>query len=132
MKDLTKEWVARALEHKESAVYLATNGLFNDSCFHSQQTAELLLKAVLMEKNFKISKTHDLALLLSDIRNLGIVVPNVDTYCEVLRDYAIKSRYPGIALNEEDAVQALGYLNMIETVVFDILDDKLPKSNSFT
>lgn len=72
-------------------------------CFHSQQCAEKLLKALLQEHKQHISKTHHLADLLT-------LVTQVDASCQFLRsdlkaleDYAIDFRYPGNNAEKEDA-----------------------------
>jgi HEPN domain-containing protein len=105
MKGLTAEWVAKAEEDYSVATgILRRRKVPADSvCFHSQQAAEKLLKAVLQEHGTHFGKTHDLEGLLQ----LGAAVfPQLTLLvadAQLLNDYAVRYRYPGIDATRKQA-----------------------------
>ncbi len=109
MKGLTAEWLAKAEED-----YSVAKGLLRrrkvpaDSiCFHSQQAAEKYLKAVLQERGVRFGKTHDLEGLL---RLCTAVYPQLTLLgadAQLLNDYAVRYRYPGIDATKKQAQTAV-------------------------
>ena len=57
------ELLLRAFNDLKSSKVLLDNELYDNSVYHSQQCAEKALKAFLIYKNNKITKTHDLDML---------------------------------------------------------------------
>jgi HEPN domain-containing protein len=79
-------------------------------CFHAQQLAEKILKAVLHEQKKKIPKTHDILLLK---KLTGFIFPVSDKELEFLSSVYSEARYPpDVGLlphgepNKEDAMRA--------------------------
>jgi HEPN domain-containing protein len=95
--DDPREWLRRAQSNLARA--LATRGLSDvcpeDVCFDAQQAAEKAIKAVLVARCVSFPKTHDLAALLSIVREVGIAVPGDIAGASSLTDYAVATRYPG-------------------------------------
>lgn len=83
--------------------------LFEDLCFDAQQTAEKAIKAVLVLRRRRFSKTHDLAELLDLVATTGIEVPPEVLEAKRLTPYAVAGRYPGVSedASEQDYREAL-------------------------
>jgi HEPN domain-containing protein len=79
-------------------------------CFHCQQAAEKLLKAVLVMKGESIPRTHD---LLDLARRCGLSIPSVSSpsfrqALELLNPYAVAPRYedPRFSEGEDEGREA--------------------------
>ena len=123
MKELTAEWLAKAEED-----YSVATGLLRrrkvpaDSiCFHAQQAAEKYLKAVLQEHGVRFGKTHDLEGLLrlcsTVLPPLTLLVPDA----ELLNDYAVRYRYPGIDATKKQAGLAAKAAGHVRRTVLPLL-----------
>ena len=64
-------------------------------CFHAQQTVEKSLKAVLVQRGVAFPYTHDLARLITLVRNVELPWPEALDAAAALTVYAAGSRYPG-------------------------------------
>ena len=94
--DLARQWVQKA----ENDLLNADNNLRAENipldtvCFHCQQAAEKLLKAVLIANNIMPSRTHDLMILLENV----LIIDSTATVLRVplanLMPYAVEIRYP--------------------------------------
>jgi len=82
------------------------NPVYDVVCFLSQQCAEKYLKALLQEEGGSIVKTHDLAVLLSYIKQPGQLA-SVREKLARLAGYAVDLRYPGESALREDAEEAV-------------------------
>ena len=95
--DDPREWMNRA----KSNLVLARNRLPNvyleDLCFDAQQAAEKAIKAFLIQLDLCFPYTHDLTGLLTLVEGAGRKVPEDVKRAGTLSDYAIESRYPGLA-----------------------------------
>ena len=94
--DLAQQWIAKA----KNDLLDADNNLraetipFDTVCFHCQQAAEKLLKAALIVSGRQPPRTHDLMVLLE---NLRADFPNVEALRDplaILMPYAVEIRYP--------------------------------------
>ena len=123
MKGLTAEWRAKAEED-----YSVAKGLLRrrkvpaDSvCFHSQQAAEKFLQAVLQEQGVHFGKTHDLEGLLrlctSPFPRLTLLVADA----QLLNDYAVRYRYPGIDATKNQARLAVKAAGRVRRIVLPLL-----------
>jgi HEPN domain-containing protein len=70
--------------------------LFEDLCFNAQQAAEKALKAVCLMKGMDIPRTHSLVHLMDILEAAGINIPANIRDADILTQYAVQSRYPGI------------------------------------
>lgn len=64
-------------------------------CFHAQQAAEKLLKALLVSRGEIVPRTHDLSALLGGCQAAGFDVASISEDCQRLQPYAVLTRYPG-------------------------------------
>ena len=106
MKNIIKEWIVKAegdfaTASREFSVSKDPN--YDAVCFHSQQCVEKYLKALLMDKEQKPSRIHDLAELS---RVLTSVYPEWNWPIEdfhLLSRAAVIFRYPGEIADIEEA-----------------------------
>ena len=91
------------LQHAKSNLRLAEKGatlkgvLFEDLCFNAQQAAEKALKAVCIKYDLDFPKTHSLVRLIDILETGGVKVPKNIKEADILTQYAVESRYPGIS-----------------------------------
>lgn len=112
----TAEWVSKAegdfatagreLRARKSPNYDAV-------CFHGQQCAEKYLKAILQENDIPIPKIHFLLELLAMILKFDPSYEFLKADLEVLENYSVRYRYPGIS---SDLQEAKGAYNAAKTV----------------
>ncbi|MEW6374227.1 MAG: HEPN domain-containing protein [Thermodesulfobacteriota bacterium] len=114
MKRETEEWLKIALEEYKSATVLLEKGLYRLVCYHSQQTLEKILKAILTEKEVEFSRTHNILDLRNAAQRVGYKteLPDEDS---VFLNSIYRFRYPSdlglIPTGEptkEDAEKAIG------------------------
>jgi len=109
--EIARQWVAKAGNDLLNADNnLAAARVPCDTvCFHCQQAAEKLLKAVLAARGVPPPRTHMLSLLLDGI---AASIPSVETLRDdlaILTPYAVAARYPdddGAMPTMEDAREA--------------------------
>ena len=68
-----------------------------DLCFDSQQAAEKSIKAVFIHRRLTFPFTHDLARLLTVLRQSGFKCPRYLDRVKRLTRFAVETRYPGLA-----------------------------------
>lgn len=112
MKPLTLEWIEKAegdFQTMERESRVRKNPNPDAVCFHAQQCAEKYLKARLCEAGEKISKIHDLAVLLEKVLPLE---PLWEAHREgllYLSEFSVNVRYPGDQAEREEALSARKY-----------------------
>lgn len=91
------EWLNRAksnlligkISNPNEEIYL------EDLCYEMQQCVEKSLKAILLYNNIDFPKTHDIAYLMTLIKNrTKIEIPEVIQIAKKLTSFAIQTRYP--------------------------------------
>lgn len=93
MRKATESWLLEAEDELSSAVILLKHGKHKASCYHSQQSVEKGLKALILEKGEKPEKTHDIVEMLFRVQRLGWAVPlPIDD--AVFLNSIYKGRYP--------------------------------------
>ena len=91
-------WLFRA----KANVTLAIKGgrlkgvVFEDFCFNAQQAAEKALKAICLARRLDFPRTHSLVLLMDVIEADGLTIPENVREADILTQYAVQTRYPGI------------------------------------
>jgi len=87
-----QKWLDFAREDLHMAQLAMGESLFNQVCFHAQQAAEKILKALIIAKGVLPPKTHK----LSDLLGISIVVVPEDLRRRLLLldRYYIPTRYP--------------------------------------
>ena len=111
-------WLSFAEEDIKMANSAFKERIFNQTCFHSQQGAEKMLKGFLKARGINIPKTHFLVELLNMCVKIDKDFKDLQSDCSVLDDYYIPTRYPDAipgALSEglpheKDAKQAMSIL----------------------
>ena len=94
MKDETKTWLKYSKENLESAKVLFQSKLFNPCLQNIQQSVEKALKAVLIENEFSLKKTHDILELKVILHKNEIAVDVSDNECDFLNSIYLPSKYP--------------------------------------
>ena len=87
------------------------------ACFHAQQCAEKLLKAILLAKGVPFPKTHDLLLLNDLCQQAGMIVPVELKDLNILSDYAVRARYPGDEPSADDGYEAVAIARVLRRFV---------------
>lgn len=111
-------WIEKAEGDYEGAVFLSkkrSKKIAHLICFSCQQSAEKYLKAFLVDKGIRFSRTHFL------IKELLPLCEKVDEefkvlkpYLEVLDPYSVEFRYPGDEISKEDVRQLSKRLRKLE------------------
>jgi HEPN domain-containing protein len=109
MRPTTAEWVAKAEEdfhvlERESRA--RKRPAFSAIGFHAQQCAEKYLKACLCEAGRTPGKTHDLAVLLNEVKDLVPEWELMRADLRFLTDFAVVYRYPGSSADRKTALDA--------------------------
>jgi HEPN domain-containing protein len=116
----TAEWISKAegdfatagreLRARKSPNYDAV-------CFHGQQCAEKYLKAILQENNIPIPKIHFLLELLAMILKFDSSFEFLKADLEVLENYSVRYRYPGISSDLQEAKSAYTATKAVRTFI---------------
>ena len=105
-----KEWLVFADEDYSTAEDLLKNdNIYARSiCFHCQQAAEKYLKAFIIKIDLPIIKTHNLAVLVGQIKEVDKSVVEIEKLAVGLSEYAVTVRYPDDfeKIAEEEAIRA--------------------------
>lgn len=119
MRDAVRDWLKQAEEELDTAAYLLQGKYFKGACFHSQQSIEKAVKAMLLNKGWELEKTHSLERLIAigEQHNVQIDFSDEDV---VYIDNIYRSRYPAEAgllplgaPSETDAQRAVGLATRI-------------------
>jgi HEPN domain-containing protein len=70
--------------------------LVEDLCFHAQQAVEKSMKAVLLHRGIPFPYTHDIARLVTLLKEAQILWPDELDEAAGLTAYAVEARYPGL------------------------------------
>lgn len=95
--DDPREWLNRARSNLTRAKSQLSGVYLEDLCFDAQQAAEKAIKALLIHLGMRFPYTHDLMQLLTLVEQTGRSVPEGVKRAGALSDYAVESRYPGLA-----------------------------------
>jgi HEPN domain-containing protein/predicted nucleotidyltransferase len=123
MRKTTDAWLAEAEDEFESASILLDNHKYRAACLHSQQCVEKALKALILEKGRRPSRTHDIVDLLNGVRMDGWPVA-LEMDEAVYLNSVYRGRYPteeGLLphgeASREDAGRAL---KAAETIMYQV------------
>ena len=120
MNDDLLEWIERAEEDFRVAQATWRQRKFkayNSVCFHAQQCAEKYLKAFLVRHRIPFRKTHDLRELRRQCVQVDSVFDMLTDALLLLNQFAIDTRYPGLALTEQDARDAVAAMKQVRAFV---------------
>ncbi len=95
-------WYEKALQDIDSAEVLINNGFLQNAIFLCQQAIEKTLKGALLNKGWKLVRTHNLALLEKELKNYGVNLSEfTNAFMELTAAY-LEQRYPMSIEFEED------------------------------
>jgi HEPN domain-containing protein len=94
MKNEAKIWLEYAAENLKSSTVLLENSLFNPCLQNAQQCVEKAIKAILIEKDVAVKRTHDIfeLKLLLDRNNVFVNISEEE--CDILNTIYLPSKYP--------------------------------------
>ena len=91
-------------------------------CYHCQQAAEKILKALVLAYDGEIQKTHDLGLLMEQLSEFLKIPESVLSAADALTPYGVKIRYPQeLCIEESHTKKALAEMN----IVYDFVKKEL-------
>lgn len=110
MNRLVYEWISKAegdflTAQREMRVRKSPN--FDAVCFHSQQCAEKLLKAMLQDAAIPFGKTHNLIILLEMLLPQKPDLEILRLHLDYLTAFSVQYRYPGDSADREMGREAL-------------------------
>lgn len=94
MKDETQMWLRYSTENLDSANILLESKLYNPCLQNIQQAVEKALKAILIENEIQLKKTHDILELKMMLKNNNIEIDLSDEGCDFLNSIYLPSKYP--------------------------------------
>lgn len=124
--DPVQEWIDLARQDEASARFLLQMRPLplEVICFHCQQAAEKLIKAVLAKHGLEIPKTHDLSFLLDLAAEPVPSLASLDELALDLNAFSVVVRYPShIPLDEGDAKDALEAVEAMKAAILSYLPD---------
>jgi len=122
--DDPREWLNRAKSNLVRARNRMPDVYLEDLCFDAQQAAEKAIKAFLIRLDVPVPYTHDLAELLTVVEEAGRNVPEGIKRAGALSDYAVESRYLGMAepVTQEEYAEAVAIAEEVVRWVEDALE----------
>ena len=123
-RKLVEEWIDKAEEDFESAIYLAKKdkkAVPDSVCFHCQQCIEKYLKAFLISNDIEPPEIHDLQRLKTICGKLDESFEEVSGELDILNAYAVNFRYPGEAASLEEANEAVLVMRRLHKFIRDRL-----------
>lgn len=95
--DDPREWLNRARSNLAYAKAKTQGVYYEELCFQAQQAAEKALKAVCLKRSIQFPRTHNLVDLIRILEEQGVFIPPDVREAGRLTDFAVESRYPGLA-----------------------------------
>ncbi|MHA1590479.1 MAG: HEPN domain-containing protein [Candidatus Njordarchaeales archaeon] len=119
------EWIERARFFLREAERYLREGVYWAACFNAHQSAKFYLKGMLYKIANSYPFTHDLVVLLDELENSGIDVPdNVRLSADYLTPHYTGARYPGtrsIVYDKRRAENCLNYAKIIAEFIEGLL-----------
>lgn len=127
MQPLTTEWIQKAegdlaTAGRELRARTAPN--YDAACFHAQQAAEKYLKALLQEAEIPFGKTHNLSLLLDQLKDSHPGLELLRPTLVILNAFAVEYRYPGESADKEVARQAVRLAEEVKQAVLAVMAER--------
>lgn len=120
-------WLEKARQDLEAAAWLLSSPqhLYNAVGFHSQQTAEKVLKAYLTWMDVPFEKTHSLVALVGLCLQIDSEFDTLRTAATTLTPFAVTTRYPGDLpeISLQDADEAV----MLAKQIWKFIQEHLPE-----
>ncbi|MBF0628058.1 MAG: HEPN domain-containing protein [Magnetococcales bacterium] len=116
LSGVPQDWINRAKGDLALArVPLPEEGYFEDLCLHAQQAAEKAIKAIFCHRGYRFSYTHDLEILLTELKNKGEEIPDKIFLATHLTPFAGEMRYPfmGDPITQEEYQEILQHAEAV-------------------
>jgi len=97
-------------------------------CFHAQQCSEKYAKAFLTEREVEFEYTHNMLYLHRKCVEVDVEFKKHERDFDILDDYAVDIRYPGISAKDEDAKEAFEIAKRLRAFIRSKLN--LPEEDS--
>lgn len=94
MKKEAKTWLNYARENLDSSEILLESKLYNPSLQNAQQTVEKAFKAILIEKEIPVKRTHDIFELNLILKNNNITIRISEEECDLLTRFISHQNIP--------------------------------------
>ena len=99
------------------------------ACFHSQQSAEKMLKCFLVSQAIEPPKTHDMQVLIEMCAEINSGFNDIYEEAATLTNYAVRLRYPAeLEIAERDAEDAIKNADKIMLFVKNNLPEDAAQS----
>ena len=125
--ELVQQWLERAkIDLRSAEVVLAAKPpITEDACFHCQQAAEKVLKALLAYHGVEFGPTHQIERLIHQCASIDPQIAELHETADQLTEYAVRFRYPypGLPPDLERARSALATAQQ----VWDFVVRRLPE-----
>mgnify|MGYP002863717374 CR=1 FL=1 len=100
-------------------------------CYHCQQAAEKMLKALVLAYDGELQKTHDLGLLTEELSEFVCFPDAVLNAADALTPYGVKIRYPQeLNIEESHVVKAVSDMNVVYAFVSDKIKEFATKDKA--
>lgn len=96
MRKEAEAWLKISVEDLQSAEVLSDRKLFRPACYHAQQSVEKCLKALIVDRDIEIPRTHNILDLNNAAKKLGYYVEVTDEDAIFLSS-VYRARYPSDA-----------------------------------
>ena len=135
-------WVDQGVHKFKGAIALFNARLWQDACLASQQTAEMMGKAILCHCDIPFRNTHDLGLIYKQAEDTGILTLDLDKTRAtnvMTRDY-LDGRYPRpdserppfTLYDQTDALERLQWALDFYDMAAHLMPDIVTEENSST
>ena len=94
MSDEARAWLRYARENLQVAEMALQAGLLNSCLQNAQQTIEKALKAIRVQRNMSMNRTHSIRDLSRDVTAAGLQTGLTEENCELLDSIYVSSKYP--------------------------------------
>ncbi len=127
---IVKEWFSKADEDFQFAEVNLKEGrnFFPQICFHFQQAAEKYLKSLIIARELKFSKIHDLEHLLEACLQNEEQLKKIKDECAFLDGFYVDTRYPvhwPVNYTRKEAEKAHKAALKIRNLLIDLVIEKL-------
>lgn len=96
MRKEAEAWLKISAEDLQSAEVLFDRKLFRPACYHAQQSVEKCMKALIVDRDIEIPRTHNILDLTNAAKKLGYSVIMADEDAVFLSSI-YRARYPSDA-----------------------------------
>lgn len=94
MRNVVKEWLKSAERDLQDALVLFRNKSYKNCVLHCHQAIEKMLKSIIIQKGYRLIRTHDLIALVDDAK---LKLPSdIINFIDQLNPHYLPAKYPDI------------------------------------